>query len=428
MCCHATRRQFQIQLRYGEDALLTTRLVQALASMVAAAFMLITVSIPAAHAESPPQVTAYIFWQSGCPYCAAAKNTLEEIRETSQAAVRIDTIELDGSPATDKFYETVLRRFQVDQAVVPIVVIGERHFVGYADRGRSASEYQRAIDHCLLTACSDVVAGLRSTPAVPFQQSTGEPAPFGSYEIAIPVLGKLDLATLSLPALTVLLAAIDGFNPCAMWVLVFLIGLLLGLENPRRMWLLGAVFLLTTAVMYFAVMAAWFNLVIVLGATSWLRIAIAALAIGAGLLFLRDFWTRPTAACCVVRPQRRRKMMDALRSVVSQNQLAWSLAGIAVVAVAVNLVELACSAGVPAVYTQILAMNQLSAGSYYFYLALYIAVFMLDDVAIFVTAMIALRVTGLTSSYARYSHLLGGMLLLAIGAIMLLRPELLSFM
>jgi glutaredoxin len=412
--------------------LLTTRLVQALASIVAAAFMLIAVSIPAAHAEPPPQVTAYIFWQSGCPYCAAAKNTLEEIRETRHAAVGIDAIELDGSPADDKLYETVLRRFQVDQAVVPVVVIGERHFVGYADRGRSAGEYQRAIDHCLLAGCRDVVAGLRSAPAGgstgPVQHSTGEPAPFGSYEITIPVLGKLDLATLSLPALTVLLAAIDGFNPCAMWVLVFLIGLLLGLEDQRRMWLLGAVFLLTTAVMYFAVMAAWFNLVMVLGATSWLRIGIAALAIGAGLLFLRDFWTRPTAACRVVRPQRRRKMMDALRSVVSQNQLIWSLAGIAVVAVAVNLVELACSAGVPAVYTQILAMNQLSGGSYYFYLALYIAVFMLDDVAIFVTAMVALRVTGLTSSYARYSHLLGGMLLLAIGAIMLLRPELLSFM
>jgi hypothetical protein len=121
-------------------------------------------------------------------------------------------------------------------------------------------------------------------------------------------------------------------------------------------------------------------------------------------------------------------MMDALRSVVTQNQLIWSLTGIAALAVVVNLVELACSAGVPAVYTQILAMNQLSDGSYYLYLALYIAVFLLDDAVIFVTAMIALRVTGLTGSYARYSHLLGGMLLLSIGAIMLLRPELLSFM
>ena len=119
--------------------------------------------------------------------------------------------------------------------------------------------------------------------------------------------------------------------------------------------------------------------------------------------------------------------MAAFRSVVTQNQLALSVLGIMALAVLVNFIELLCSAGVPAVYTQILALSDLTRFAYYAYLGLYIAVFMLDDVAIFATAMIAVRVSGLTGKYARLSHLIGGVVLLSIGAVMLLRPELLSF-
>ena len=245
--------------------------------------------------------------------------------------------------------------------------------------------------------------------------------------ISVPLLGPVRTRDLSLPALTVLLAAVDGFNPCAMWVLVFLIGLLLGLEDERRMWLLGGAFLSATAVMYFAVMAAWLNLVLILGAVTWLRLAIGALALGVGFYFLREYWTKPDAACKVVSPGRRQSMMDAFRSVVQQDRLVWAVLGMMALAVGVNLIELLCSAGVPAVYTQILTLNDLPASTYYSYICLYIAVFMLDDIAIFATAMFALRVSGLTGSYARYSHLIGGVVLMAIGAVMLLRPELLSF-
>jgi hypothetical protein len=62
--------------------------------------------------------------------------------------------------------------------------------------------------------------------------------------------------------LTIVLGAVDGFNPCAMWVLVFLIGLLVGMRDPVRMWSYGAAFLLTSAAVYFAFMAAWLNIVL----------------------------------------------------------------------------------------------------------------------------------------------------------------------
>ena len=192
------------------------------------------------------------------------------------------------------------------------------------------------------------------------------------------------------------------------------------------MWILGAAFLGATGVMYFAVMTAWLNVFLFLGAVAWVRVIISLLAIGGGFYFLREYWTKPEAVCQVTNPGRRQKIMSAFRATVQQNQLILSVAGIMTLAVLVNFIELLCSAGIPAVYTQILAMNELPVAINYLYVGVYVAVFMLDDIAIFATAMLALRVTGLTGSYARYSHLIGGVVLLMIGAVMLLRPELLS--
>ena len=212
-----------------------------------------------------------------------------------------------------------------------------------------------------------------------------------------------------------------------MWVLVFLIGLLVGLQDMRRMWILGIAFLAATGVMYFAVMAAWLNVVLYFSAIAWIRLAIAALAVAGGLYYLREYWTNPDGVCRVTAPGQRGRIMDAFRTVVNDHPLPLAVIGVMGLAILVNFVELLCSAGIPAVYTQVLALSDLPIASFYSYLMLYIAVFMLDDLAIFATAMVAIRATGLTGNYARYSHLLGGVVLLTIGAVMALRPDLLAF-
>lgn len=393
-------------------------------------------SLPTANvlASENGSVTAYLFWQKGCPYCASAKVELERL-SSAQPAVKVRLIELGSSSANEAIYEKALAHFGFEQAAVPLVVIGNTPFLGFASQGRSAAAYEQAIAQCLDSKCPDIVYDLSGSELVKETHgATGHStAPNDNRPslipetVSLPLLGPVRTRDLSLPALTVLLAGVDGFNPCAMWVLVFLIGLLLGLEDERRMWLLGGAFLLATAVMYFAVMAAWLNLVLILGAVTWLRLAIGALALGVGFYFLREYWTKPEAACKVVNPGHRQKIMDAFQSIIRKDQMVWAVLGIMALAVVVNLIELLCSAGVPAVYTQILTLNELSTSTYYSYISLYIAVFMLDDIAIFATAMFALRVSGLTGSYARYSHLIGGVVLMAIGAVMLLRPELLSF-
>lgn len=400
--------------------------------LVVSALLLAWAGLAAAGAQQE-RLKVYLFWQKGCPYCAGAKAELEALAE-AESRIELRAIELTGAE-TEALFGKVLAFFDHHQAGVPLVVIGEESFLGFLSDGGSAGSYRQAVDRCLRESCRDVVAALAGGiegRRLNREATTSAPAENRSRALLpetmdLPVFGEVQPRNLSLPALTVLLAAVDGFNPCAMWVLVFLIGLLLGLKDETRMWLLGGAFLLATAIMYFAVMTAWLNLILLLGVVIWVRLAIGTLAIGGGLWFLREYWTNPDAACRVTDPGRRRKIMDAFEQVVNRSQLVLSVAGIMVLAVLVNFIELLCSAGIPAVYTQVLALNDLTAAARYGYLCLYMAVFMLDDVAIFVTAMFALRVTGLTGSYARFSHLIGGVVLLAIGAILLLRPELLSF-
>jgi hypothetical protein len=157
------------------------------------------------------------------------------------------------------------------------------------------------------------------------------------------------------------------------------------------------------------------------------RAAVGLVALGGGFYYLREYWRNPDAVCKVTAPEGRRRVLERLRGLAAERRFWVALAGILALAFAVNLVELLCSAGIPAVYTQVLALSELPAWQYYAYLALYLFVFMLDDLFVFVVAMKTLQVAGLTTRYVRFSHLAGGVVLLAIGALLLLRPELLMF-
>lgn len=370
------------------------------------------------------EVTAHLFWQQGCPFCALSGQELDRMAAEDPDMV-VDRIEVGGIGTDDALFLGVVEHFGIESAGVPLVVIGAQYEIGFAGN-QTLDRYTTMIAACRELPCRDVVEELRTGQPAAMADPAPEAGPPETGTVTLPWIGEVDLSALSLPVLTVVLAAIDGFNPCAMWVLALLIGLLLGVADRWRMWTLGAVFLLATGAMYFAVMAAWLNVVLWIGAVGWIRLAIGALAIAAGIYYLREYWTNPEGVCRVTPSGRRKSISEAFRSVVEQPSLLVAAISIAALAVAVNLVELVCSAGVPAVYTQALAMHDLPQPAYYGYLLLYLAIFLLDDTLLFVIAMVTLRRAAATGRFTRASHLIGGVVLLALGAIMVLRPDLLG--
>jgi len=377
-----------------------------------------------AYAQS--KVDVYVFWRVGCPHCENAMALLDRL-EAQGEPFRQQRFEIGSDARSRELFQRVAIHFNVERPAVPLVVVGDRVFVGYLNDMATGSDYLGAIRDCAAKACIDRVQTLTHTSAAPAGTPPRADTVTLPTEISLPIVGAIDLRGLSLPVLTILLAAADGFNPCAMWALVFLIGLLAGMRNRRRMWLLGATFLLASAAVYFTFMAAWLNILLVLGFIVWIRLAIALVALTGGAYALWDAIRHPQPVCAVSAGGGRKRVFDRLKEMVKEPRLPYAMTGIALLAFAVNLVELVCSAGIPAVYTQILTLTPMPPWRYYAYLLLYLLVYMLDDLIVFASAMWTLQVTGLSGKYVRYSRLIGGSLLIVLGLMLLFKPAWLSY-
>lgn len=394
-----------------------------------AAFLLLALLALGVGAQPPERVDVYLFWGDGCPHCEREIDLLKRLEER-EPRLRVHYLEVWRNAGNLKAYVAVAKRLALDDPGVPLTLVGDAAMVGYDADDTSGAELQRRIDACLVSGCPDIIGPVihgiakADANAVPGSITAERVIP---RTISLPFFGPVSTADLSLPVLTIVLAALDGFNPCAMWVLVFLIGLLVGMQDRVRMWVLGTAFIAGSALVYFLFMAAWLNFLLFIGAVVWVRAALGVVALGGGFYYLREHFQNPDAACKVTAPQARRRVFENLRKLATESRFWLALLGIMALAFAVNLVELLCSAGIPAVYTQVLAMSHLPMWQYYAYLVLYILVFMLDDLFVFVVAMKALQVTGVTTSYTRFSNLAGGVVLLALGALLLLRPEWLMF-
>lgn len=378
-------------------------------------------------------INAYLFYGEGCPHCAKERQFLQQL-ETKYPDLRVTELEIYYNQKNSLLMQNVARLLGADAGGVPFLVIGNKYIIGYAE-GIYSREIETRVAECLKNDCGDIVAPLMGQPAatlLPAVSPEPLPAPAaadqsGEKFVNLPLVGPVDLAVFSLPVLTVILAMIDGFNPCAMWTLMFLISLLLGMKDRRRMWILGTAFIAASALVYWLFMAAWLNLFLFLGVIVWVRLAVGIVALGAGGYYLYDYWVNRLGACRVSGQANRQRVFARLKDITQNRQFLLALGGIILLAFAVNLVELVCSAGLPAVYTQVLSLSQLPQWQYHGYLALYIFIFMLDDLFIFFTAMITLRAVGLESKYSRFSHLIGGWLMLVIGGLLLFKPEWLMF-
>lgn len=381
---------------------------------------------------SEDEITVYFFWGEGCPHCADEKPFLAEL-EQRHDDVTVRDFEVWYDAENRKLLQDVGSELGIAVSGVPFTVIGENYVIGWYSDHTTGAEVEGYIARALSGDYRDVVASLleRNTgTAAPPEEETEQNAAKNSpipETINVPILGELETKNISLPTLSVVLGVLDGFNPCAMWALLFLISLLIGMKDRKRMWVFGTVFIVGSAAVYFMFMAAWLNLLLFIGVVFWVRALIGFLALWGGWYNLREFFQNKDATCKVTGAEKRRRVFDRLKEFTQQKNFWLGLLGILVLAFSVNLVELICSAGLPAVFTQVLALSDLATWQYYGYILLYIFFFMIDDLFVFFVAMKTLQATGITTKYARFSHLIGGILMLIIGLLLILKPEWLMF-
>lgn len=382
-------------------------------------------------AQENNSVNIYFFRGEGCPHCGKEEVFLKELKNKYQN-VSVYDFEVWYNSKNRDLLSKVGDKLNANISGVPFTVIGDKTFIGFSE-GLTSTEIENQVKSCSLNKCPDSVAEIVGVEVSDTNNKpgNGEEVVEGKgvipEKINFPIIGEVETKNFSLPVFTIVIGALDGFNPCAMWTLLFLISLLLGMENRKRMWILGSAFIAASALVYFVFMAAWLNLLLFIGFIIWVRVIIGLVALGGGWYNLKEYFTKPDAVCDVAGSEKKQQVFEKLKNIAHQKKFYLALGGIILLAFAVNLVELICSAGLPAVYTQVLALSNLTKLQYYLYLLLYIFVFMLDDLIVFFIAMSTLRMTKITTKYSRFSHLVGGILMLLVGALLILRPEWLMF-
>jgi thiol-disulfide isomerase/thioredoxin len=388
-------------------------------------FLLFFNLISSAAFAQDKSVNIYFFWGKNCPHCADEKPFLQKLEEKYNN-VKVQSFEVTANSKNLKLLQETGKKLNanVAGALVPFTVVGEHYFVGWYNEETTGKAIEEALLCAINEDCPDIVSSIieSKNEESEFQKPNNLPD-----KLNLPILGDISIKNLSLPAITFLLALIDGFNPCAMWVLLFLISLLLGMKDRKRMWVLGITFIFASGIVYFLFLTAWLNLFLFLGFVFWVRILIGLIALGAGGYNLWDWYQNKDGGCKVVEGKKRKKVFEQIKAVAQKKEFLFAFFGMILLAFAVNLVELICSAGLPAIFTQVLALNKLPNWQYYFYLVFYIIIFMIDDLLVFFVAMTTLRAVGIESKYAKFSKLIGGIVILIIGLLMLFKPEVLMF-
>lgn len=377
------------------------------------------------------EVTVYLFYSDSCPHCREEKEFLSTIEDKANIEMHEVTKNQDNSDLLD----LVKKSLNCTNNYVPYTVIGQVGLTGYSENIKS--QILHFIDKYEKEDYIDVVSKVKETgKTIDLEKETGENVDLKKEEleeqyskITVPILGELDTKKVSLPIISMIIGFVDGFNPCAMWILIFLISMLIGMNDKKRMITLGLIFLTTSALVYMGIMLSWLEILKTIIIESYMQYIIGIVAIIASLWNLYSYYKsrKKETGCEVVNNNSRKKIINRIKKFTSEKSLLLAIIGVIGLAISVNFIEFACSAGWPVIFTNILEMNKLSGLENFIYILIYIIFFLIDDIIIFAIAMFTFNIKAISNKYSKYSHLIGGILMLIIGLLMIFAPNILMF-
>jgi cytochrome c biogenesis protein CcdA len=358
------------------------------------------------------QVHLYFFWSLTCPHCLEAHPFIEAI-PNERPWVIVHALEVSRQRDNAQRFIALAESLGQPANAVPALMACRVMEVGWDDAATTGAALLRRLDECHARAQQPTSHRVPATPAEPLK-------------INVPLLGEVTADRLSLPTFTLVLAGLDAFNPCAFFVLLFLLSLLAHQKDRWRMAVIGGIFVLTSGLMYFAFMAAWLNVFQLMGALAWITWAAGLLAVAVGFVNIKDFFAFGKGFSLSIPESRKPDIYRRARAILNAEHLPAMLGATVVLAVAANFYELLCTAGFPMVYARLLTLNELSAGARYGYLALYNLIYVLPLALIVFAFVRALGARKLSEREGRLLKLLSGVMMLELGVLLSAAPELLD--
>jgi len=363
--------------------------------------------------DGTAEVHLYFFWTPTCPHCKKARLFIEPLPE-QYPWLRLHSSSIIGSRENAVRYHQMAKALGEKAKSVPGFFICGEMFVGWDSAEGTGQLLMQALERCRTGS------GPLQVEEKQGQEQKGGVAQVQSLHI--PLLGEMAADEFSLPVFTLIIAGLDAFNPCAFFVLLFLLSLLVHARSRARMLLIGGSFVLVSGVVYFVFMAAWLNLFLLVGGATWMTLAAGGIAVLIGLINIKDYFRFHQGPSLSIPDATKPGLFSRMRPLLSSDNLFTLMVGTVALAVAVNSYELLCTAGFPMVYTRTLTLHNLSEAEYYLYLVLYNVIYVIPLMVIVVLFTISLGARKLTVNEGRLLKLMSGVMMLGLGLVLLIEP------
>jgi thiol-disulfide isomerase/thioredoxin len=394
--------------------------------------------------ERKVQLHLHVFWSSTCPHCAKAHKFLDALKKKHEW-LKVFSYEVSGTPENMDLYRKMAESIDQKAGQVPAFFYCKRLEIGYASDETTGAKLEKALIGCRDGLQKQVddrpppkkkPAG-RFLPLLLIAEQEGETEPELELDVEkalppdepmveVPWWGTVKAHEVPLPTLTLVLGGLDAFNPCAFFVLMILLSLMLHTGSRSKMLLVGGIFVFISGLVYFLFMAAWLNLFFLVGHLRIITLAAGVVAVVAASINIKDyFWFKQGISLSLTQSARYR-LIGRMASLKGRSSLVSLITGTAALAFAANLYELLCTSGFPLVYTRVLTLRELNAAEYYGYLALYNLIYVTPLFLIVVAFSLTLSAHKLTEYQGRILKLVSGLMMLALGIILVVSPAFLN--
>ncbi len=380
------------------------------------------VGVATASVAASEELEIVMFSSDRCPHCQAMIPFLEDLAEPE--GIHLSVLEISRTAEHHATFRAMAAAHGIDTRSVPVVFIGGRAWVG--DSPDIRSRVSRWVTHCRAQGCPDSRLLALGTPEAD-SLADSEALPEDRPGLELPWLGRIDLTEQPLLLTTVLIAAVDGFNPCSLWVLTILLALVLHSGSRQRVLVVGLTFLVVTATIYGVFILGVFSVLNLLAYVGWIQWLVAGLALLFALVNIKDYFYFQRGLSFTIDDKHKPGIFRRIRGLLSEtHSLPTLILATVAMAAGIALVELPCTAGFPVVWSGIVAGHDLDWTMTGILLLVYLAIYLAIEIVIFLTAVITLRIDRFEERHGRLLKLIGGMVMLALGLMLIFAPDLMQ--
>jgi len=371
----------------------------------------------------------YLFYSITCSYCTKARQFIRELKE-KYPETSFHELEIVKTRKNQELFMELNEHLNITVPGVPIFIFGDDYLVGFKDNELSRMKVVGMIERQLSIQSPRTWKNSKGNPFIERlltrKNNTTAPALQGK-EILVPLAGKINPQSISLPLFTLFFGLVDGINPCAMWVLMFLLTLLVNTHDRKKLLIVGTVFVFSSGVVYLLFMIAWLNIFTIFGIRQSATVVFAVIIISIGLINVKELFFFKRGLSLMIPDRAKPKIITKMRNIIENPDMLLSIAGTASLAFFVNLIEFGCTIGLPALYTKVLSYQNISIPSKYMYTVLYNIAYTIPLFFIVVLFAVTLGKYDIQEKHGKLLKGISGVLMLVLGILLIASPRLLEF-